>query len=112
MGSAHDPNDEWNVEQKNSLQISAAFHGFHHRDFVGVFEVGADGNANTDAGYAHAERLDEFREIHGRGFAFRVGVGCDDDFFDRAALEAFDQTFQMQLIGADASHGASAPPRT
>ncbi|HUJ83623.1 MAG TPA: hypothetical protein VLW83_17180, partial [Candidatus Acidoferrales bacterium] len=29
-----------------TLQIPAAFHGLHHRHFVGVFEVGADRNAH------------------------------------------------------------------
>ena len=76
-----------------TLQIAAAFHGFHHGDFIGVFEVGTDGDANADARHADAEGLDEFREIHGRGFALGVGVGRDDDFFDRATLEALDQAF-------------------
>ena len=35
-------------------EIAAAFHGFHHGDFIGVFEVGADGDAHADAGHAHA----------------------------------------------------------
>jgi hypothetical protein len=48
-----------------SVQIAAAFHGFHHGDFVGVFEIGAEGNANADAGRADAKWLDEFREIRG-----------------------------------------------
>src|SRR6202158_3433399 len=75
------------------LEISSAFHGFHHGDFVGVLEVGADRDTDTDARDADTERFYKLREIHGRGFAFRVRVRCDDDFFDRAALEALDQIF-------------------
>ena len=31
-----------------SLQIAAAFQGFHQGDFIGVFEVGAGGDADVD----------------------------------------------------------------
>ena len=31
-----------------SLQIAAVFQGFHQGDFIGVFEVGADGDADVD----------------------------------------------------------------
>jgi hypothetical protein len=31
-----------------SLQIAAAFQGFHHGEFIGVFEVGAGGDADVD----------------------------------------------------------------
>jgi hypothetical protein len=56
---------ECNEDQKKLLQIAAAFHGFHHGDFVGVFEIGADGNADADARNTNSESLDELREIRG-----------------------------------------------
>jgi hypothetical protein len=31
-----------------SLQIAAAFQGFHHGEIIGVFEVGAGGDADVD----------------------------------------------------------------
>jgi hypothetical protein len=39
------------------LEFAAAFHGFHHGDFVGVFEVGADRDAYADARDAYSKRL-------------------------------------------------------
>src|SRR5712692_7339324 len=86
-----------------TLQISAPFHGFHHGDFVGVFQVGAHGNPDADASNADPERLEEFREVHSRSLPLGVGVRGDNNFLDCAALEAFNQTLQVQLIGADAS---------
>jgi hypothetical protein len=41
------------------LKIPTPFHRFHHRDFVGVFEVRAHGNPDADARHAHAERFEE-----------------------------------------------------
>ena len=41
----------------NESEVAAAFHGFHHGDFVGVFEVGTDWDAYSDARNAHAEWL-------------------------------------------------------
>jgi hypothetical protein len=32
-----------------SLQIAAGFHGFPHSNLVGVFEIGADGEADADS---------------------------------------------------------------
>ena len=45
---------------RQRLEIAAAFHGFHHGDFVGVFEVGAHWNADTDAGDPDAQRFKQF----------------------------------------------------
>lgn len=47
----------WAALTKPRLQVAAPFHGFEHSDFVGVFEVRADGNANPDARDPHAQRF-------------------------------------------------------
>ena len=73
------------------LEVAAAFHGFHHGDFVGVFEVGADRDAYADARDANAERFQQFRKIDGGGFAFGGGVRGHDDFFDGAFFQPFDE---------------------
>ena len=39
------------------LQVAAAFHGFEHGDLIGILEVRTNGNADTDAGDPHAQRL-------------------------------------------------------
>jgi hypothetical protein len=93
----------WCVE--NTLEIAAAFHRFQHRHFIRVFEIGANGNTDTDARDAHAERLEELREINGSSFAFSGGVGGDDDFVHAAAFEALDQGFDVELLRAAALKG-------
>ena len=87
------------------LEVAAAFHGFEHGDFVGVFEVGANGDADTDAGDADAEGLEELGEVDGGGFAFGGGIGGDDDFLDVAAPEAVDELLDFELLGAAALEG-------
>src|SRR3974377_1911695 len=89
----------------NFSQIAAAFHGFQHSDFVGVFEIGADGDAYAGAGNANAKGLQQFRKIHGGGFAFGSGIGGDDDLFNCAALQSFDQGLDVELIGAASLEG-------
>ena len=85
---------------ENGLEIAAAFHRFEHSDFVGVFEIGAHGNADTDASNADTERLEEFGEVNGGGFAFSGGIGGDDDLVDGAALEALDEGLDVELLRA------------
>ena len=41
------------------LQVAAPFHGFQHGYFVGIFQVGADGDADANPRNADAERLKE-----------------------------------------------------
>ena len=45
----------WN----NPLKIPAAFHGFQHGDFVGIFQVCTHGDAHANACYANAQRLEQ-----------------------------------------------------
>lgn len=66
------------------LELAAVFHGFEHGDFVGEFDVGADGDAHSDAGAAEAQGFEEPGEVGGGGFAFYGGVGGEDDFGDVA----------------------------
>ena len=94
------------------LEFAAAFHGFHHGDFVGVFEVGADGDADTDARDAYAERFQQFREIDGGGFAFGGGIRRHDDFFDGAFFQALDESLDLSCSGPRPCSGESEPPST
>ena len=84
------------------LKLAAAFHGFHHGDFVGVFEVGADWDAYADAGNAHAQRLQQFRQVDRGGFALGGGVRRHDDFFDGALFQSFHERLDAKLFGAAA----------
>ena len=60
--------------EKNRLrktsQVTTALHRFQHGDFVCVFQICANRNADADAGHANAERLQQFRNVDGRGLAF------------------------------------------
>jgi hypothetical protein len=82
------------------LQVSAAFHGLEHGDLVGIFEVRAYGNADSDSGDADAERLQQFGKVHGGGFAFGGGIRRHDDFFDGSFLQALDEGLNFQLLRA------------
>lgn len=52
-----------------------------------------------------AKRLEQFRKIDGGGFAFSGGVRSDNDFFDRARLQAFDKGLDSKLLRAAARKG-------
>ena len=88
------------TEVGDTLEIAAAFHGLEHGDFIGVFEIGTDGNAHADASHANAERLEKLGEVDGSGFAFGGGIGGDDDFVDAATFKALDEGFDVELLGA------------
>ena len=50
--SAPNDGDFFYSNSENALEVSAAFHGAGHGDLVGVFDVGAGGDAGGDAGDA------------------------------------------------------------
>ena len=87
------------------LEVAAAFEGAGHGDFVGVFDVGAGGDAGGDAGDAEGGfGVAEFLgEVGGSGFAFGGGAGGEDDFFDFG--EAGEEVGDAELLGADAADG-------
>ena len=56
---------------------------------------------------SYARHLDPRRfqkpgNVHSRGFAFDVGIGGDDEFFDVALLDAFYELFYIELFRARA----------
>src|SRR5215213_158992 len=80
-----------------------------HRDFVYVFEVGADGHAHGDARDAHAEGLEESADVARGGLAFGVWVGREYDFAHLDALvvlgaEARQKVREAQVFGAEAAY--------
>lgn len=83
------------------LHISTAFHRFQHGDFVGVFDVAADGNAHRDAGNFHPSALELLREISRCGFAFDGGIGGHDHFVYVSLIDASNEVRDAQLFGAD-----------
>ena len=44
---------------KQKLELPAILERFQHRDFVGILQVAAHGNAHRDPRHFHAERLQE-----------------------------------------------------
>src|SRR5208282_4046173 len=91
-----------------ALHFAAAFHGLQHGDFVGVFDVAADGNSHGDAGHAQSLSLSLslslplqlLGEIGGGGFSLDGGIGGQDNFFDFAAADPADQVGDAQLFWA------------
>src|SRR5579864_312323 len=49
------------------LHFAAAFQALRHGDLVGEIEVAADWYSHGDAGYLHAQRLEQPREINCSG---------------------------------------------
>src|ERR1043165_7095556 len=82
------PGFAWRTQAKQSrrreryLDFAASFHGLRHREFVGGFEIAADGDAPRDGGDADAERLEELGEVNRGGFAFHIWVRRQDNFLD------------------------------
>ena len=54
---------------------------------VGVLQLRAEGQAAGEAGDSNAEGGDNAAEVHGGLLAFHVGIGRQDDLFDRVVLE-------------------------
>jgi hypothetical protein len=87
------------------LQLAAAFHGLQHRDFVGVFDITADGDAHGDAGDFHADALELLREIGSGRFAFNGRIRREDDFVDVAGVDPRQEISDAKLLGANAVQG-------
>ncbi len=91
------------------LEVAAPLHGLEHGDLVGVLQIGTDRNTHGDARDADAQRFDQLRQVNRSGLAFGGRIGGHDNLFDGAAFEAFDETFDLQLIGADTFERRQSP---
>ena len=88
-----------------ALQLPSRLDGAAQRDLVGVLELAAHRQAARQTRDLDVERLDEAREIGGRGLALDVGVGGDEDLGDVLAAEASHELADVQLVGTLALHG-------
>ena len=84
------------------LQFAAAFHGFQHGDFVGVFDVAADGNAGRDARDFQSCAAELSGKVGRGGFAFDGWIGGDNNFVDLIVFHAAHEICDSQLLRADA----------
>jgi len=91
------------------LQFAAAFEGTGKGDFVGVFQIRADGDAVGEAADLDAEGLEEAGEVHGGGFAFYGRVLGHDDFADDVILEASEELFDAKRLGPNTVEGGDDP---
>ena len=73
---------------------------------IRVFHVGTDGESMGEASDVDADRLKDSREVRGGGFAFKVGVGCEDDLGDIGGAQSLKQFANFELLRTDAIHGA------
>ena len=64
------------------LQLPPPFEGLYEGGLVGVVEVSADRHSVRDPGDLDAERLQDPREVHGRGIALHGRIHGKYDFMD------------------------------
>src|SRR4051794_11388620 len=79
------------------LHFPAPFQGLDQGGLIRVVQVAADGKAEGYLGHADAERLDEARQVHGRGVAFHRRIRGENDLLHPAVLNPLHQL-------ADAEH--------
>lgn len=80
--------------------LSAGFDSSGQSDFVGIFKVGADGDALCKTGDFDAKWLQNFGDIKSGGFPFDVGVGGHYNFAIIARFEPRKQFFKTDIVGA------------
>ena len=80
--------------------LDAAFEGALQCGIVGELEIGADGDAVSQAGHFHAEGLYEPRYIHAGGLALCVGVEGHYDLGDAAGGDAVHELGNFEVVRA------------
>ena len=93
----------------NAIENAAA-----ESDFVGVFEVVADGDATGDGGDFYAERCQLFIEIESGGIAFHGGGKGKYDLFDgsgESLLDAREEGVDVEVADADAVDRGDDPAK-
>lgn len=78
------------------------------RDVIGVLQLGAEGEAAGEAGHSNAEGGDKAAKVHGGLLAFKIGIGGQDNLFDRVVLESGKQFPGTDIVGADALGGGDS----
>src|SRR5713226_4793650 len=86
------------VPTRGILQIPASFHGFQHGYFVGILQISAYGNPDSDAGHSDAERLQKLRKVNCRRLALRRWIRRNNNLFDRDALQPLNERLDMKLF--------------
>jgi len=80
-------------------------------DFIGVFEVAADGDTIGEAADGYLKRAKNFGEVHGGRFPFDGRVGGYDDLLDGIVCETAQKLADVQTVGAEPFMGERTPPR-
>src|SRR5216684_4226124 len=91
--------------KEGTLQLSSPLHRFEHRDFVGVLDVAAGGDAGGDAGHFKSGAAELAGKIRGCGLAFDSWIRGENDFVGLAVFHALHQIRNAQLLWADAVDG-------
>lgn len=86
------------------LEFPAALERAREGDVVGVFEVGAAGQATGEACHLHAGRANEPLDEHGSCFTLKAGIGGHDDLLDYAILQAENQFSDVDIFRANTVH--------
>ena len=57
-----------------------------------------------DAADLDARRFEQARDVHGGRLALDIRIGSDDQLFDIAVLQTYDQRLQVDVCRTDAFH--------
>src|ERR1700690_1711340 len=86
------------TSRPDNLHIAPAFHRLEHGDFVGVFDIAANGNAHGDARHPQTLAFELLGKISGSGFSFDRRVGGEDHLFNVVLCNAAEQVGNGQLL--------------
>ena len=87
------------------IDLAASLQSPTEGQLVGVLEVAAHRETAGDPRHLHRQRLEQRRQVHGRGVTLDVGVGAQDHLGDAFTVDARQQLADLQLIGADPLDG-------
>ena len=83
------------------LNFAAEFEGLREGRLIGMLDVAADRNSETEAGHFERFPFQQSREIECGCLSLRVRVHREDHFFDCAVLKAVQEFFDFKLLWFD-----------
>src|SRR6266571_2600914 len=84
------------------LQVAPSFDSAAKGAFVGIFQVTSHREAARKAGDAHVERFQFLLDVIGGIFAFKIGIGGENDLTHVPFVHTFYKFFDTQIFHSDA----------
>ncbi len=85
------------------LQLDSGGEGARQSTLIRILNHTTLGQSACDTSDFDAHGLDKTRDIHCGCFAFDVGIGCENNFFN--AVKTREQFFDANIVRADMLHG-------